>query len=241
MQSRTRVVAIVTLSMLGITGVTWGHDPTPPTRSITVTGTAELKVVPDEVVFSMGVESFAKEIAPAKADNDERVRKVLATATQLGVQPEDVQTGDLWISPRYESPGGMKTVLTGYEVRKGISLTLRDVSKFEALLAALIEGGLNRVHGIEFRSSELVRHREQARTDALRAAREKATKMAEVLDERVGRPITIVEEPSGPIFPMQRMAANSVAFAPGDASGGETVALGKITIRASVTVTFALD
>ncbi len=241
MPLRIRTTAAVLLSTLASIGAAWAHDPATPTRSITVVGTAELKVVPDEAVFSMGVESFAKEIAAAKADNDERVRKVLATATQLGVKPEDVQTGDLWISPRYESPGGMKTVLTGYEVRKGISLTLRDVSKFEPLLAALIEGGLNRVHGIEFRSSELIRHREQARTDALRAARDKATKMAEVLDERVGRPITIVEESSGPVFPMPRMAANFEAFAPGDSGGGETVALGKITIRASVTVTFALD
>ena len=52
-------------------------------QTIAVRGHAEIRVVPDEVLLTLGVESFAEELEDAKADNDRRVNTITAAATFL--------------------------------------------------------------------------------------------------------------------------------------------------------------
>jgi len=52
---------------------------------------------------------------------------------------------------------------------------------------------VNFLLGVDFRTTELKKYREQARELAARAAREKADKIAAVLGESVGHAITINE------------------------------------------------
>jgi len=47
-------------------------------RGITVTGSAEVRVAPDEVVLSLGVETWDENIRAAKNKNDEIMRRALA-------------------------------------------------------------------------------------------------------------------------------------------------------------------
>ena len=56
-------------------------------RTITVTGQAEIKVAPDEVLLSIGVETDNLDIARARADNDARVKAVVAAATRTRWSP----------------------------------------------------------------------------------------------------------------------------------------------------------
>ena len=54
-------------------------------RLITVTGEAEIKVVPDEVIVTFGVETNDKEISVSRSKNDERVKNVLALAEKYSI------------------------------------------------------------------------------------------------------------------------------------------------------------
>jgi uncharacterized protein YggE len=65
------------------------------------------------------------------------------------------------------------------------------------LLTALTEGGATNIHGIEFRTTELRKYRDQARALAVQAAREKATAMAAELDISIGAPTHIREDQVG--------------------------------------------
>jgi hypothetical protein len=78
-----------------------------------------------------------------------------------------------------------------------VVITLRDLDKFEDLLADALEAGVNYVHGIEFRTTELRAHRDRARALAIEAAQEKAIALAGELDQKVGDPLTIQEVQSG--------------------------------------------
>jgi len=60
--------------------------------------------------------------------------------------------------------------LKGYSVQKTIVVTLSDLSKFEDLLSGVLEAGANYVHNVEFRTTELRKHRDQARALAIQAA-----------------------------------------------------------------------
>jgi uncharacterized protein YggE len=60
-----------------------------------------------------------------------------------------------------------------------------------------LEAGANYVHGIDFRTTELRRHRDHARSLALQAAEEKAEAMATDMGQRIGRPLSIREDHYG--------------------------------------------
>jgi hypothetical protein len=236
---------VVLVAWFGLFGTARAADG-PNQRVITVSGTAAVKVVPDQVVLSLGVESFAPSITDAKHQNDEHLKKLLGVLQEFKIDPKQIQTGHLGVEPRYEYRDGTwhydKTV--GYEVSKSVALTLNDLSKFEDLLSAVLAAGANRIHGMEFRTTELRRHRDAARTDALKAAREKAADMARVLDQKVGRPLTIVEQSdSGWDYFANRQSntLNANVSVPSESAPGNTFAPGQITINASVSVTFELE
>ncbi|MHC4234120.1 MAG: SIMPL domain-containing protein, partial [Planctomycetota bacterium] len=176
----------------------WAVDQPEP-RLVTVTGASEVRVVPDEVILAVGVETLNKDIKEAKAENGERVKAVIEVAGRHGVQPEHVHTDHVEIAPKYEyrqHARESRSEFVGYEVRQTISVTLRDVSKYEPLLTELLEAGVNRVHDVSFRSTGLRRHKDQARVMAIKAAHEKATALSTALGQRIGKPHSITEEPS---------------------------------------------
>src|SRR4051794_9510088 len=64
----------------------------PAPRSISVTGTAEIKTAPDEFVISVGADSFAAEATAAKETNDRVMSGLLAVTRAAGVDAKDVRT-----------------------------------------------------------------------------------------------------------------------------------------------------
>jgi uncharacterized protein YggE len=72
----------------------WAGEPSmsQEPRLITVTGDAEVRVVPDEVILTLGVETWDKDLGVAKTQNDDIVRRVLGLVLESGVEPEHVQT-----------------------------------------------------------------------------------------------------------------------------------------------------
>ena len=211
-------------------------------RLITVTGEAEVRVVPDEVVYDLTVQTLDKNLRQAKAQTDERVRRLVELTRRYGVEPRDVQTDYIRVEPRYR--GNDETRLfVGYSVRKDLVFTLRDVTKAEALLSEVIESGITRVNGVSFRTSQLRKHRDEARVLAIRAAREKAVALAGELGQKVGKAYSIEEEapPSGRMM-SQNASVNSFTIEGSDSSGSSgTLALGQINVNARVTVRFELD
>jgi uncharacterized protein YggE len=165
-------------------------------RLVTVTGEAVVNVVPDEVVLTLGVESSDKQLRRAKSLNDERVKQVLAAAEKLGIPAKDIQTDHISIEPRYRDSYEQRDFI-GYFVRQTIVITLKDVSQFEDLLTDVLDAGANYVHGIQFRTTELRKYKDEARALAIKAAREKAVALAQELDQKVGKPYAIREDQEG--------------------------------------------
>jgi len=183
-------LAILSLSACGeepeTHALTASSTPATP-RLITVTGEADVRVVPDEVILTVGVETWDKDLTIAKSQNDDRVKRVLALAKEYAIESKYVQTDQISIEPRYRD-GYTQADFIGYFVRKTIVFTLKDISRFEALLSSTLEAGATHVHGIQFRTTELRKHRDQARALALKAAQEKANAMAKELGQKAGKP-----------------------------------------------------
>jgi uncharacterized protein YggE len=186
------------LTIIVLAGFAFGLRPlTIPqqeeTGSISVNGEAVVKVIPDEVILTMGVETFHTELSVAKRRNDTRVGEIIKLAKQYGISTREIQTDFISIEPRYRD-GYSRTEREGYFVRKTIVLTLNDLATFDALLSDVTEAGVTHVHGIQFKTTELRKYRDQARSLALQAAKEKAQDMAQVFEAQIGFPQTIQED-----------------------------------------------
>jgi uncharacterized protein YggE len=234
----------------------WGNLGTPQPSasapgSISVTGEAEVRVVPDEVLITLGVETSHRELSVAVRRNDQRVAEVIRIAAAHGIQSRDIQTDYISIEPSYDDYYADPPIISGYVVRKSIVLTLKDTSRFEGLLTAVSEAGITNVHGVQFRTTQLRKYRDQARALATQAALEKARDMAGVLDLKVGQASSIAENQVGWWswygygwwgYRSQSMTQNvvvNVEDVPIDSDS--TFAPGQISVTARVSITFQLS
>src|SRR5579871_119369 len=218
-------------------------------NTINVTGDAEVKVAPDQVILNLGVEVHSKLLEEARKENDRRIRAVRATAARMGIADKDVQTDFIQLGIQYNNDGITPSY---YYTRKSIVLTLHEVDKMEEVLAAAVDAGATHIHGVEFQTTKMREYRDQARVMAVKAAGEKARDMASAAGMRVvGGPVSIVaaQYGGGSCYVSGwwggnggTMAQNSFVNASGDAGGPQgTVALGRISVTASVSMQFNLQ
>jgi len=243
-------MALALLAVFPLAGATMNKNTPIATEPgvISVSGEAEVRIMPDEVILRLGIETSDKNLAKAKQQNDQIVAKVLNVAKQYGITPAHIQTDYLNIEPRYNSSYTQRDFV-GYFVRQTVVITLRDLTKFEGLLSALLGSGVSHVHSIDFRTTELRTYRDEARELALQAAREKATAMAAALDQKIGEPRSIHEEAnswwsgygSGWWGRWGGMTQNVIQEVGGDyASFDSSLAPGQISVTARVAVSFAM-
>jgi hypothetical protein len=233
----------------------WDESNQPP--SIAVQGEAEVRTVPDHVVITAGVESRGKTVEETVADSNARIRKVLEFLEQSKIESRKIRTEYLTIEPMIVeavSKGQVSNLppqtddpfaseptaprVVGYVARRQFSITIEQLERFEAIYQGLITAGINRVSGIEFRTTELRQMRDRARQEAVRAAREKAQAMAGELGAKLSS-VQSIRENHADGSTRGYMAQNAFFDAPGDATD-RSLAAGEISVRASVDVIFLL-
>ena len=220
----------------------------PPT--INVTGSAEVKVAPDEIGLRVGVESRHPNLEMAKKQNDDAVAKALAFLKASEIAAKDVQTDFINIEPTYDHDVS-RTTPTTYVVRRSIEIKLVKIPKFEGLLTGLLTNGVNNVHGIDFRTTQLRKHRDSARAMAIRAAKEKADALAVELGVKRGKVHHIDASEGGGWWSSSAywgerygsaMYQNAVQNVGGTAeTTDDTLSIGQISVSASVNVSFLIE
>jgi len=244
----------------------FAHDEPANPPTISVTGNAEIKVKPDQAVFSFSIQGREKTLDEAVATNDQAIAKVVQFLQTAGVQDKDVRTEIVRIKPIYRStvhsklrplplaqanlpmprnaipapPAKDEDQLKpiGYEARRGISVTINNLDNLEKIYTGLLKNGANEVGGISFQTTELRKFRDQARLKAIRAAREKAKALAGELGVHLAGVQQITESNWGP---RASSFQNSVSFAlPAANSSGSSFSQGVIDVTASVSVVFLL-
>jgi uncharacterized protein YggE len=213
---------------------------------ITVTGQAEVRVPPDEVLFTLAVENVDRDMLVANKKTDESVKQILAIARKNNVKPEDVQTSQISVQPKYntddleyEARRNLKRVLIGYEVSKTVAIRLRELARFDDLLADVLKAGITRLSNLQFLDSQVRKHRDQARVMAIRAAQEKAKLLTGEIGQSIGPAYSISEETMLPIN--GRMTQNASASDSASENSESAIAPGTISISAQITVRFRLQ
>lgn len=227
-----KAVAVV-FSMLLVSVIGLSEDKL-QVKTVRVTGTAEIKVVPDRAIIELGVEKQSASATVAKQAADAAARKILAALRADGVDDKDIQTTYLCLQPQFNYRKGMR--ISYFVAAQTLTVTIRDLSRLDSLLESLIQAGGNRIDSIQYETSDLRKYRDDARERAVKAAREKAGALAAAIGQEIGKAQSIEEiaEPYGYMsntnFEVAKMRAQSSATAPGEKS-----------ISAAVVVTFELN
>lgn len=202
--------------------------------SINVTGEGTVKVVPDQVVIKSRIEHEGDSAELVKKQNDEAVDKMISFLKKQGIAEKNIETDYLNLNKRYDYND--KTY--SYVANQAISITLEDISDYEQIMKGLLENGLNRIDGVQFKSSEVEKYEAEARKKAVIDAREKARQFAEPLGQKVGKAISINEINTDNFQPMYRMAE---ATKMNDQAGRETIAPGEMEITVKANISFRLE
>jgi uncharacterized protein YggE len=231
------------------------HPACDPARTIQVSGSAVVNVTPDRVSIRLGLQSNGHSAREVQNDNAATVKRITRAITTLGVESKDIATDWYVIQPIYRDYDSLN--IKGYRIDNLMTVTLRDVTKVNDVLAAALDAGANQVVDVQFYSSELRKYRDQAREMAMKAAREKAQALARTAGSDIGCVMNIAENSwsyyngwgwwsggsSG-----SRWSANATqnvqdaqpAGAVDPLEDGGAVSAGQISIRAEVSASFGL-
>lgn len=200
---------------------------------VSVTGEGIVNIVPDQVTISMSVENSGNDPVALKALNDRAVNDVLNFIKQSGIDEKDYQTQYVNLNKRYD----YNTKTYSYHANQTITVLLKDLKKYDALLSGLMTRGINRINGISFGSSRLEELKSDARKLAVSNAKAKAVEYAGVLNQTVGKAIQISEQSFS--TPTPRFRTEALALSAD--SGGETLAVGEMEVKATINVVFELN
>ena len=95
---------------------------------ITVNGEAVIKVQPDQIIITFGIETWDKNIMAAKQENNEILKRAVAVIKESGIPDKDIQTDHLSIEPRY-GDNYEKRNFIGYFVRNTFVVTVAEPDK----------------------------------------------------------------------------------------------------------------
>ncbi|MBO4928520.1 MAG: SIMPL domain-containing protein [Clostridiales bacterium] len=155
-------------------------------RTIRVTGRANLRVTPDQTCINMSVEGVEKKYEAAVEKSSQRSREIKASLQAAGIDPEEIRTTGFSIDPEYESyekEGGWKQRFKGYRFRHGLRLCFdSDKEKLGLVFGALAACPA----APEFRVSYRVKDQEKAKSELIAKAVSDAKEKAKVLAKASG-------------------------------------------------------
>lgn len=205
------------------------------TPHIAVNGTGKVSVTPDKVLISVGVENRGEDAAAVKKDNDAAVAKVIAFVKKSGVSDKDYQTQRVSLHKGRD----YETKQDYYQATQTITISLKDITKYEALMVGLMEAGVNQIQGVEFQTSKTVHYQREARQKAVQDAKQKAQDYADALNQQLGKAI-LVSDQQASYPPIARPMMMKAYAADESADLEQTLAIGEIEIVSNVSISFEL-
>jgi uncharacterized protein YggE len=203
---------------------------------ISVNGEGKVTVTPDQAVVKVGFQNSGKDAKEVKSLNDEVVDRVVKFLKKSAIASTDYKTNNVSLYKSYD----YEKKKSNFQANQTLSITLKDLSKYDEIMTGLNDAGINAIQGVEFKSSKMEEYEKEARKNAMLNAKQKAIDYVSVLGQKVGKALLITDN-SQTYYPQPMFKGNVMAMAVEDAAPRETLAIGEIVINANVNVTFVLE
>lgn len=208
-------------------------DQLAPSISVTAEGSASQ--VPDKAEVDLTILNRAATSSFAQEVNDAGMSSLIAAMRGLGIEDKDLQTTAYRVSPLYDydvSPA----VINGYEATQTLTVSITDMAKTDAVLAAAGDLGVDQIGDVRLSVTDESEVLAAARAEAIADAYAQAVDIAHAMGQDLGGVVSYYESQGGS-YPY----ASSRSFdAMEGAMMGEIVE-GENESVVNVTITYALE
>ncbi len=205
---------------------------------VTTTGEATVYAAPDEIQLSLTILESGQTVQEARAKNKQVSARAIAFLRKSGIAEPHIQTQYQYINPVKERHPS-NTVIR-YDASQSIEICIKDLSKYEAIVDGLLDLGVSRIGSPIFRTTESRKHKDEARKQAIRAAKEKAEMLAKELGQSIGK-AHVITEVTYSYFDRGNAYSNFIGGdSGGSGSSGASFAPGQLEIKATISVSFLL-
>ena len=234
------LVLVLLGSMVTAKAQTTAANPYP--KTITVNGSAEMEVVPDEIYVIVDLKEYEKK--NNKTNIDKIKSDFLASCHSIGL-PDSVITiasyegynGNPWYRKRNKRDDLLSSI--SYQIK------FKDSKKLDELVDKLDDDATQNFRIVTTSHSKIQEYRKQLKIQAMKAAKDKAGYLAAAIDETVGAAVTVTE-PAETTTDAPQLASNVVAYSQYKLNAlkrsdeGIGIDFRKIKLRFEVNVVFAL-
>lgn len=218
------------------------ESETPSPRTVQVSGEGTARATPDRAVVRFGIVTVAQEAEAAREQNAAAAKQAMNAVRDLDVPENKMRMETLQIQPQREwNPQERTYEEKGFEANRQVVVELDDLDVLPTLVTRVVQGGANRLNGIEYELSNRDAVRNEALRNAAEASRAKADLLAQTLGAELGAVHTIQEQNFNfprPVFSAQMERAKMADAAPPEP---DAYAAGEIEVTATVSVTFLLQ
>jgi len=255
-QKNTMGMLLVVLAIVAVIGVvvvssfqaarpiTINSGPQSPDRNIlTVTGTHEMQVAPDQATITLSVQTTDVSAQVASTQNAELMTAVTAALRAQGVAASDIETTNVYLSRITEwDYTRQRSVDRGYQQTATVRVTTTKLDDVGRILDAAIAAGANNVQDVSFSLTPETekRYKEEALTEAAGVAKAKAQTLARASGATLGR-ITSLSENSYGITPYYYNTRAVMALDAGMEKAPTPISPEKVSISVSVSIGYELQ
>lgn len=209
-------------------------------RTISVSGSGQVTLVPDIARINIGVHSEADLVTTAVNKNNKQAQAITDALLKKGIEAKDIQTANFNVYPmnRYDNMGNMTGV--EYSVDNTLYVTVRDLKSLSEILDAAIKAGANQINGISFDIEDRAAAQKQARDLALQDAETKAQEVADTVGVTLGEIVSINVSNTSYVepYPMYGMGGGMAMDMAAEAS--VPVSAGQIVVTYDVSLVYRI-
>ena len=230
-------------------------------KSFSVSAEGKAVSKPDVAKFSFSIITEGKDLAKIQKENTDKANAAIDFLKKQGVDSLDIKTTNYNISPKYtyyncsepvvleSQQGGLGATkpkpcpppeITGYTLTQTINVKIRDFSKIGDILSGIVEYGVNNVSDLTFTIDNPDKVQNEARTEAILKAKEKAQKVAEAAGFKLGNLLSIEEGYSSYYANYGMGGGESLGLKAAAVSASPTIEPGSEEIKVTVTLRYEI-
>jgi len=197
-----------------------------------------IKIKPDKVTLSLGVETTNKTADAALVSNSKLMNKILIALKKVGVKDNETNTVSFDISPNYNYSQLNRGNLIGFTARNSIIIESSNINATSNWIDTAITSGANNINSIDFTISD--KKLEQIKNSLIKPAIDNAVEKADIAASALGlkivgvKSIKLLEFTASPLQ-QQEFATKAIASKP-----STPIIAGEQTISQNVDIIFII-
>lgn len=240
-----RIIAISAfmITTMGVFAQSPVVNPYP--KTITVNGSAEMEIVPDEIYVQIELKEYEKkgngkaDLEKIKSEFLQKVKSVGIPDSLVTIASYDGYTDYYWHRKQLKKRNDLLASIA-YQIK------FTNSSKIDELVNKLDDEATQNFTVVRTSHSKIQEFRKQLKISAVKAAKEKAQYLAAAVDEQVGTAVSINEIPEQSFEPMPVYRSSQAYLSSNakmDGIGGVAAGVDfkKIKLRFEINAVFALQ